>query len=131
MPDNESEESSTEEEILPPEVSNWNQPETLPAELGPLAAPKKKWRTAEEWTNLVSSRKSTRDRKPKIFVVRTDPDHPTDQQARAFPQAKEWTKARTKAREQLLRYQVFTKIRKSDIPEGTRIVDTKWVYLVK
>jgi len=26
---------------------------------------------------------------------------------------------------------VFTKIRKSDIPEGTKIVDTKWVYTIK
>ena len=60
-----------------------------------------------------------------------DPDHPTNQQARMSPQTKEWAEARIKEREQLLRYQVFTKIRKSDIPEGTWIVDTKWVYLVK
>jgi len=131
IPDNESEESSSEEEILPPEISDWDQPDPPPEDLGLAAAPKKKRWTAEEWTNLVGTRKSTRDRKPKIFAVGADPDHPTDQQAKTSPQAKEWAEARIKEREQLLRYQVFTKIRKSDIPEGTRIVDTKWVYLVK
>jgi len=82
---NESEESSSEEEIPPPEVSDWDQPDPPPEDLGPAAAPKKKRRTAEEWTNLVGSRRSTRDRKPKIFTVGTDPDHPTDQQARTSP----------------------------------------------
>jgi len=129
--DDESEESSSEEESPPPEVSDWDRPDSPPEDLGPAAVPKKKRRTAEEWTNLVGSRKSTRDRKPKIFAVGADPDHLTDQQARTSPQAREWTKARIKEREQLLRYQVFTKIRKSDIPDGTQIVDTKWVYLVK
>ena len=129
--DNESKESSSEEEIPPPEISDWDQPDPLPEDLGPAAAPKKKRRTAEEWTNLVGSHRSTSDRKPKIFAVGTDPDHPTDQQARTSPQAKEWAAARTKKQDQLLRYQVFTKIRNSDIPEGTRIGDTKWVYLVK
>ena len=131
MLDNESEESSSEEEIPPPEVSDWNQPDPPPEDLGPAAAPKKKRRIVEEWTNLVGTHKSTRDRKPKIFAVGADPDHSTDQQARTSPQAREWAKARIKEREQLLRYQVFTKISKSDIPEGTRIIDTKWVYLIK
>ena len=89
--DNESEESSSEEEIPPPEVSDWDQPDPPPENLGPAAAPKKKRRTAEEWTNRVSSRRSTRDRKPKIFAVGTDPDYPTDQQARTSPHAKEWS----------------------------------------
>jgi len=129
--DNESEESSSEEEIPPPEVSDWDQPEPPPEDLVPAAAPKKKRRTAEEWTSLVGSRRSTRDRKPKIFAVGTDPDHHNDQQARTSPQAKEWAVARIKERDQLHKYQVFTKIRKSDIPEGTRIVDTKWVYVIK
>jgi len=86
--DNEWEESSTEEEILRPEVSDWDQPESLAEELGPTDAPKKKRQTAEEWTNLVRSQISTRNRKPKIFAVETDPNHPTNQQARASPQAK-------------------------------------------
>jgi len=129
--DNESEESSSEGEILPLEVSDWDEQDHPTEDLGLAAAPKKKRRTAEEWTNLVGSRKSTRDRKPKIFVVGKDPDHPTDQQARVCLQVKEWAAARIKERDQFLKYQVFTKIRKSDIPEGTRIVDTKWVYLVK
>jgi len=77
--DNESEESSSEEEILPPEVSDWDYPDPPPENLGLAAAPKEKRRTAKEWTNLVASRKSTRDRKPKIFAVGADSDHPTDQ----------------------------------------------------
>jgi len=129
--DNESEESSSEEEIPPPEVSDWDQPDPSSEDLGPAAAPKKKRRTAEEWINLVDSRRSTRDRKPKIFAVGTGPDHPTDQQDRATLQVKESAIARIKERDQLLKYQVFTKICKSDIPEGTQIVDTKWVYLVQ
>jgi len=51
--------------------------------------------------------------------------------ARNSPQAAEWTKALKAEREQLVRYGVFTKIKKSDIPDGTKIVDTKWVYIVK
>jgi len=66
-----------------------------------------------------------------ILTVGADPAHLTDQQARLSPQAKEWAKAWVKERDQLLKYQVFAKIHKSDIPEGTRIVNTKWVYLVK
>jgi len=89
IPDNESEESSSEEEIPPPEVSDWDQPDPPPEDLEPAAAPKKKRRTTEEWTNLVGSCRSTRDRKPKILAVGTDPDHPTDQQARTSSQAKE------------------------------------------
>jgi len=34
-------------------------------------------------------------------------------------------------RNQLLKYKVFIKIDKKKIAEGTRIVDIKWVYLVK
>jgi len=123
--DNESEENSSKEEIPPSEASDWDQPDPPPEDLGLAAAPKKKQRTADEWTNLVGSRKSTRDRKLKIFAVGADPDHPTDQQTRTSPQARKWAEARIKEREQLLKYQVFTKIRKSDIPEGTQIVDTK------
>ena len=106
-----------------------------------IAAPKKRTRiTAEQWTSQVGSRQSMRVKYPtipkgdttgSIFAVGADPDHPTDQQARSSPQAHEWAKARAKERAQLEKYQVFTKVNKSDIPEGTRIVDTKWVYLVK
>jgi len=59
-----------------------------------------------------------------------DPDYPTDEQAQNSLQAAEWAKARKMEREQLVKYEVFTKIKKSDIPEGTKIVDTKWVYTV-
>ena len=30
-----------------------------------------------------------------------------------------------------MKYKVFTKVQREDIPEATRIVHTKWVYLVK
>jgi len=42
---------------------------------------------------------STRIRKPRVKAVRTDPDHPTDEQARNSPEAVEWTKARGKERD--------------------------------
>jgi len=61
----------------------------------------------------------------KIQAVSMDPDHPTNEQARNSPLAAEWAKARAKERVQLEKYGVFTKINKSDIPEGTKIVDTK------
>jgi len=67
----------------------------------------------------------------KISAVGTDPDYPTDIQARLSQQAYEWAKARVAEQAQLEKYQVFTKVEKSDIPEDTKIVDTKWVYLVK
>lgn len=60
-----------------------------------------------------------------IFAVGADLDHPTDEQARNSPGAPEWAKARAKEREQLLKYKVFTKVPKLDIPEGAKIVDTK------
>jgi len=59
-----------------------------------------------------------------------DPDHSTDQQGRASLPGKEGAVARTKERDQLLKCLVFTKIGKSDIPEGSIIMDTKWVYVV-
>jgi len=84
------------------------------------------------WDKTVGKReKSTREPKPRVLAIGTDPDHPTDEQARNSPQAVEWTKARKAEREQLVRYGVFTKIKKSDIPDGIKIADTKWVYTVK
>jgi len=50
----------------------------------------------------------------KILAVETDPDHPTDAQARLSPQAYEWAKARAAERAQLEKYGVFT--HKSDKP---------------
>jgi len=53
---------------------------------------------------------------------------PTDEQARNSLQVDEWAKARKMERKQLVKYEVFTKIKKSDIPEGTKIVDTMGLY---
>jgi len=87
------------------------------------------------WDSLVGRHSSSREKKPstksRIYAVGIDPDHPTDAQARSSPVAYEWAKARAREREQLEKYQVFTRIDKSEIPKGTKIVDTKWVYLVK
>jgi len=100
-------------------------------------APKRKRnpQNDEYWDSVVGKRSSTREQKPtakaQIQAVGTDPDHPTEEQARNSPIAAEWAKARARERAQLEKYQVFTKVQKADIPEGTKIVDTKWVYLVK
>lgn len=101
----------------------------------PPPAPRKKHRTAAEWEEKVGSRFSTRERKPtervRTHAVGTDPDHPSDQQARSSPEAPKWAEARQRERAQLVKYGVFTKVNKESIPEGTKIVDTKWVYVIK
>jgi len=82
----------------------------------------------------VGERRSKRQRRTttKISaVIGEDHDHPNDYQTRQSPNAAEWAQARRKEREQLHKYGVFTKIVKEDIPEGTKIVDTKWVYVIK
>ena len=81
------------------------------------------------WRDTLGERKSTWKRKPRVLAVGIDPDHPTDEQARSSPQAAEWAKERAKERAQLEKYGVFTKIPK--VPEGAKVVDTKWVYIVK
>jgi len=73
----------------------------------------------------------TRERKKWVLAIESDPDHPTDKQARNSPEATGWATARERERDQLVKYRVFTKIKKSDIPENTKIVDTKWVYTIK
>ena len=65
------------------------------------------------------------------MAVGTDPDHPTDEQVWNSAQATEWAKARAKERSELEKYGVFTKVKKDSIPEGTKIVDTKWIYVIK
>ena len=73
----------------------------------------------------MGSRFSTREKRPnpRVLAVGTDSDHTTDEQARASPEAEEWTKARKKERAQLEKYGVFTKVTK--LSEGIRPVDTK------
>jgi len=63
--------------------------------------------------------------------VRSNPDHPTDQQARSSPDAKRRAEARIRERLQFEKYGVFTRVKQKDIPEGAKGVDTKWVYLIK
>jgi transposase InsO family protein len=94
-------------------------------------------KTPEEFTALYGSRQSTRTRKPTkkvsenatVSAVGTDPDHPTDQQARQSQYSSEWAKAREKERAQLRTYGVYTVV--NEIPQGITPVDTKWVYVIK
>jgi len=124
------------------------EPKTPPRSVTPevqLEAPKKQ-RGKKNWTAEVGTReKSSRTLfsswkkaggtaegslfSVKISAVGTDPDHPTDEQARNSPLAAEWAKARAQERAQLEKYGVFTRVNK--LPEGVRPVDTKWVYVVK
>jgi len=98
----------------------------------PALKVKRKKKDTAYWDKTVGKReKSTRESKSRVLAVGTDPDHPTDEQARNSLQAAEWTKAWKAEKEQLVRYGVFTKIKKSDIPDDTKIIDTKWVYTVK
>ena len=133
--EDDTEETIGEERAEEEEPTKTGPPEELQAEEAsePPAAPKKK-RTGKDWEKIVAKREpSSRIRQPtwKIQPVGTDADHPTDQQARESPEREKWAEARRKEREQLEKYGVFTRISKEDIPEGTKIVDTKWVYVVK
>ena len=58
-----------------------------------------------------------------------DDEHPTDEQARTCPKAREWAKARQIEREKLQKYSVYTIVQQ--VPPGVQPVDTKWVYDVK
>ena len=124
--------STTPQEILDDILDEIeSQTPDVPAE--PIKTPTTavKQRKKKNWPEIVGERKSPRTPKPKIQAVSSDPDHPTNEQARASPEAAEWAKARNKERSQLEKYKVFTKVEKSEIPEGTKIVDTKWVYVIK
>jgi len=121
-PVSDSEEETELEEPEPPV-----QQDEKPAPMVPKR--KRNSKNDEFWDKVVGRRSSTRERKlttkVQIQAVGTDPDHPTDEQARNSPIAAEWAKVRAKERAQLEKYGVFTKINKSDILEGTKIVDTK------
>lgn len=102
----------------------------------PPPATKKKQNSRKDWDELVGRREpSPRTRRPtekvRTGAVGMDEDHPTDQQARNSTHAERWAEARKKEKEQLERYGVFTRVKREDIPEGTHIVDTKWVYVIK
>jgi len=93
--------------------------------------PQPRQRRKINWPETVRERKSPQTPKPSVLAVGSDLDHPTNEQARASPEAAEWAKAQIKEHAQLEKYNVFTKVKKSEIPEGTKIVDTKWVYVIK
>jgi len=74
---------------------------STPETLETLAkAPKKKriCKDDDYWKPHVGQRKSTKESKPRVLAIGTDPDHPTDAQARSSPQAHEWAKARAAER---------------------------------
>jgi len=107
------------------------QDQTLDDTTEPTKTPVTRQRRKKDWIPIVGERKSQRTPKPRVYAVGSDPDHLTDEQAQASPEAAEWAKARIKERAQLEKYNVFTTVEKSEIPEGTKIVDTKWVYVIK
>jgi len=52
----------------------------------------------KDWGSNVGTREpSTRTKRPRVKAVGTDPDHPTDGQARNSPEAAEWAKARERS----------------------------------
>jgi len=119
------------EESGDPESPKISEPEPEPSKEQRIDTPVP-MRKRKDWTSTIRSRtQPTRESKSRVKAVGSDPDHPTDEQARNSPQASEWAKAREKEQDQLVKYGVFTKIKKSDIPEGTKVVDTKWVYTIK
>lgn len=70
-------------------------------------------KTPTEWSKELGARKSKRQRKAtsKATVsasIGQNHDHPTDYQTRNSPNAAEWAQARTKEREQLEKYGVYT-----------------------
>ena len=66
---------------------------------------------------------------PRVNRIGHDEDHPTEQQAAASLYAHEWAQAREVERAKLRQYGVYEII--SQIANGHRPVDTKWVYDVK
>ena len=66
---------------------------------------------------------------PRVNRIGHDEDHPTEQQAAASLYAHEWAQAREVERAKVRQYGVYEII--SQIPNGHRPVDTKWVYDVK
>jgi hypothetical protein len=116
----------------PPSETILSDSPTLP----PLPEKQKHHRkTTEEFTALYGSRQSTRKKQPSSKAtskaVEVDGDHPTDEQAHDRIYTTEWAYARQQERKQLRNYKVHSKITKEQIPDGTRIVDTKWVYTIK
>jgi len=134
--DSESEDSDLESRVEEDDATlREEQPEEILVPDTPEApgnAPRKRKKDAAYWDAKLGPRKSARGLVPcKIFAVGVDPDHPTNIQARASPQAEEWAKARERERDQLIKYGVYTKVQQSDITIGTKVVDTKWIYIVK
>jgi hypothetical protein len=66
--------------------------------------------------------------KARTKATAIDSDHPTGKQIHNRIYATEWAHARQEEHEQLRNYGVYSKIRKEQIPDGTKIVDTKWVF---
>jgi len=119
------ESESPAQELEPPD-----EPEPAHSEEQGIDTPVSKQK--KDWTKIVGTRdQPARKSKSRVKAMGSDLDHPTDEQARNSPQAAKGAKARERERDQLVKYGVFTKIIKSEIPEGTKIVNTKWVYTIK
>jgi hypothetical protein len=56
---------------------------------------------------------------------------PTYEEAMEGPYRKEFLEAIEKERQQLQRYNVYDEVSATDIPEHEKIIDTKWVLIIK
>jgi hypothetical protein len=96
---------------------------------------KRQRKITQEYTELYASRQSTRNQKPTekaaAQAIGANKDHPTKEQAQNGRYAIEWASAREQEQAQLKGYRVYSRVRKDQVPEGTRLVDTKWVYTIK
>jgi hypothetical protein len=102
--------------------------EHTPSQLAPAKQQRHK-KIPEEFTALYRSRQSTREKQPsqkaRTQAIGADEDYSTEQQARNGNNAAKWATARQREREQLQAYGIYSKIKKEQIPIGTKIVDTK------
>ena len=100
----------------------------------PPAAPRKSKRIEEnlELGRGISNYQDLINRGLAGNRVGHDDDHLTEEQVANAPAnlAHEWAKAREVERAKLRQYDVYTIVSK-DQTEGHRVVDTKWVYVVK
>lgn len=111
------------------EESKWEDhktPKEKPEKEPKSQKPKRHMKTAKEFTKLYGSRKSTQ----KWGQIKAT-DSSSEQETRTRDDVTNWLRAQESEREQLRTYGVYSVINKQDIPENTKIVDTKWVYKIK
>jgi hypothetical protein len=94
----------------------------------------KRRKQPEDWSEIVGTRKSTREtRMPERYnaslATPECSDTPTMQEALNGPYKKEFITAIEQEKQQLKNYGVYNILNK--LPEGAKIIDTKWVLAIK